>query len=372
MTPRHRILTLAVASLGAAIYLSAQSEIGAETGVELRPSDTTKRVEVATVEAASDVRQLRFSGVTRAQRRARLAFPFGGRVIDRPVEVGDRVRQGQTLARLDRRELENAVATARGTVAELGARRAQAERDRQRTARLVSAKAATGEELEQVRSGVEALEAAEQAAQARLREAERLLDEATLEAPFSGTVTEVLRQPGEMALAGTPVVVLSGDGALELEVEVPESVVGHLREGDGAQVMLPVLGRRAVEGRVVSVGRATLGTGSLFPVRVTLDEGTDSANPLVAGATAELVLELSSEGALAVPVEAVVNPGGHRPVIFRVVDRGQGSRVQKIEVEVGNLLGDEVVIHGPLSVGDRVVVGGQRGLLDGEAVEVLR
>ena len=368
MKPKTRILLLAAASLGAAIYLSAESE----TDPEYQATVTTKRVEVATVEAAADSRQLRFSGVTRAQRRARLAFPMGGRMIDRPVEVGDRVRQGQVLARLDPREIQNAVATARGTVAELRARRTQAERDRDRTNRLVDAKAATGEELEKVRSGVEALEAAEQAADARLRETERLLGETTLEAPFAGTVTEVLREPGEMALPGSTVVVLSGDGALELEVEVPESVVGHLREGDSATVILPVLGHHSVDGRVVSVGRAARGMGSLFPVRVTLEADSETTGDMLAGATAELVLELSSEGALAVPVEAVVNPGGHRPVVFRVLEDGNGSRVEKIEVEIGNLLGDQVVVHGPLTVGDRVVVGGQRGLLDGEAVEVLR
>ena len=365
MTPKTRIALLAALSLGGAYFLAADAQTATERDAEIR----LKRVEVATVEAASESRELRFSGVTRAKQRARLGFLVRGRVIDRPVEVGDTVRAGQVLARLDRRALDNAVANARGALAEIEARRSQAERDRERTAQLVEAKAATGEELERSSAGLDALRAAETAAQARLREAERQLGESVLEAPFAGTVTEVMAEPGEMVVPGGPILVLSGDGAVELEVEVPESVVGHLIVGDAATVDLPVLGARGVEGRVVSVGRAAVGTGSLFPVRVLLEDGDRS---LVAGATAELVLRLTNEGALSVPVEAVVNPGGHRPVIFRVVQVAEGARVEKLPVTLGNLLGDRVTVHGDLDVGHEVVVGGQRGLLDGETVEVLR
>jgi len=236
--------------------------------------------------------------------------------------------------------------------------------------------------------------AAEDAAAARLRESERLLAETGLRAPFDGTVTRVHYEPGEFAAAGQPVITLSGDGDVELEVEVPESVVGRIRVGDPATISMPVLGGLSVPGRITSVGLTAAGSGRLFPVVATLEPEESfgrrasgragSPSPVAGegrgegfwrrdmprtGVTAELVLRLTSDDMLAVPVEAVVNPGGRHPSVFRVAD---GDVVDKVPVDVESLLGDRVAVRGDLDAGQRVVVGGQRGLLDGERVEVLR
>ncbi|MEE8526896.1 MAG: efflux RND transporter periplasmic adaptor subunit [Thermoanaerobaculia bacterium] len=355
-------------TIGLAIYLFADQEPVPSAA----PRSAVKRVRVAVVETVTDSRELRFSGTTRAARRARLAFSLGGRLVARPVEIGDRVRAGQVLARLDGLELSNARATASATLAELAARRAQSERDRDRAERLLASKAATREELERSSAAVDAIRAAEDAAAARLRESERLLAETELRAPFDGTVTRVHFEPGEVAVAGQPVITLSGDGEVELEVEVPESVVGRIRIGDPVTISLPVLGGAAVSGQIKSVGLTTAGSGRLFPVVATLEhEGGAVGEGRIprTGVTAELVLRLTSGDMLAVPVEAVVNPGGRRPSVFRVAE---GGVVDKVAVDVESLLGNRVAVRGDLETGDRVVVGGQRGLLDGERVEVQR
>ena len=364
MKPSQKILLLSIVTAGAALYLGADSRQAPQADANTAP----KRVRVATVETASEARTLRFSGVTRAERRARVAFAVGGRLASRPIEVGDRVKRGQLLARLDTRELENARATARAAVAELEARRDQTRRDLDRAERLVEAKAATDEELERARSAGQALDAAEDAARARLEESERLLEEGTLRARFAGTVTAVFYEPGEVVTPGSPVAVLAGDGGVEVEVEVPESVIRHIQEGATVPVELPVMGMEPVEGSITSVGRTTGGPGRLFPVLVALPE----AEYLAAGVTAEVVLRLENDSALALPVEAVINPGGHRPSVFRVIDEAGTTRVEKVPVEVGSLLDHRVTVVGGLEEGDQIVVGGQRGLLSGEAVEVDR
>lgn len=377
MIRRYKGLLLATVTLGTAFYLSADAERGESDGSE-GESLRLKRVRVAAVEAARDSRELRFSGTTRAARRARLAFSTSGRVVARPVETGDRVRRGQLLAQLTDLELKNALATAQASLAELAARRAQSERDQARAEQLAAAKAATSEELERTAAAASALKAAEEAAGARLAEAQRRLDETSLTAPFAGTVTDVHFEPGEYARAGTPVVTLSGDGEVEVEVEVPEAVIPRIEVGDEVDLELPVMSRQAsggvIAGRVKSVGRTAAGPGRLFPVVATFP--ADAGVP--AGATAELVLRLTSDQALALPIEAVVNPGGRRPSVFRVSrDRvaGSGARAEKIPVEVGTLLSEgdgpvRVIVRGDLAAGDLVVIGGQRGLLDGESVEV--
>ncbi|RMH23283.1 MAG: efflux RND transporter periplasmic adaptor subunit [Acidobacteria bacterium] len=362
MSRRRLTLIVALFALSGAIYLAA-SEDEPTTASELGPGP--KRVRVATVERAAAERPLRFAGTLRAARRARLAFTLGGRLSRRPVEVGDRVGRGQLLAELDRSELDNAVASARAAVGEIVARRVQAERDRDRVVQLAAARAATEEERERAEAACEALAASEEAARARLREAERRLREAALEAPFAGTVTAVLLEPGEHAVAGRAVVALAGDGPLEVEVEVPESVIQRLRRASAVSVELPALDGVVLDGRVASAARAAPSPGHLFPVVVALDE----AGPAAPGMSAEVVVHLVEADLLTVPVEAVVDPGGARPAVFRLAPSSPAT-VEEVRIEVGALLGDRVVVRGPLAAGDRVVVGGQSGLLDGDPVEV--
>lgn len=158
---------------------------------------------------------------------------------------------------------------------------------------------------------------------------------------------------------------LAGDGDLELEVEVPESVIARISAGAAVAVRLPALGSETVTGRVVSVGRSAAGPGRLFPVVA----GLPTHPGLAAGMTAEMILKLALDDALAVPVEAVVNPGGCQPSLYRIA---AGDTVEKVPVEVLALLGDRVSVRAQLAAGDRVVVGGQRGLLAGERVAIER
>jgi RND family efflux transporter MFP subunit len=362
VTQRYRVLAALALAIASYTYYS----VGAADPQDGRER-AAKKVRVGAAIASTDQRELRFSGVTRAADRAKLAFSVNGRLVQRSVEVGDTVRRGQVVAKVDDAETRNGAAGAKATLAELKARRAQVERDVERVSRLVSVKAATTEELEKTQAGLDALRAGEEAAAARLRETERWLGETSLKAPFDGTVTEVLKEVGEVVSPGQTVLTLSGAGDVELEVELPESVMPQLQVGQAVSVQVPMLGAAPIAGQVSSVGRTAAGPGRLFPVIVKLDAGASTGKAAV-GATAELLLKLGSASALAVPVEAVVDPGGRRPSVFRVV----GGKVQKVSVEVGALVGRHVTVKGDLQPGDELVVGGQRGLLDGEAVEVVR
>ena len=377
MSLRRRALVLAATLLVGGFvhaFLGGCSRGEAEVGTAAEPP--LKRVRVAQVAAATGERHLQLSGVLRAERRARLGFPAGGRLVARPVEVGDRVEAGALLARLEDDELRAAREDARGRRRELAARRTQSDTELRRVETLAKAKAATPEELERARADADVLVAAEEAAAARERAADRRWSDARLIAPFAATVTEVLFEPGEVPPAGAPVVALSGDGSLEVALEVPESALKSLEEGAEVSVELPALGAEVRPGRIRSVGRAAAGAGALFPVVVALEPAPTRA---AAGMTAEVSLPLGASTALLLPVEAVVDPGGRNPAVFVLRNAppdGPGdARVERLPVRVGTLGegGVEITPAGPgsgsdLVAGDRVVVGGQRGLLDGETV----
>ncbi len=320
------------------------------------------RVLLGAVQADHLQRDTRFAGVTQARNRAVLSFAVPARVTERFVASGSQVAQGAILARLDDREFKNAVTLAQASEAELKTQWEQAKRDHRRIEQLASSHVATVSDLEKVATREAALEASVQAAAARLKEARRLLGETVLRAPFSGTVTGLHIQPGEWALPGQPAIELTGDGDIELLVEVPESVVAHLFAGQRVQVLLPFADNRTVPGRIRTVARAAISAGRLFPVKVDL-----AAEPgLSGGLTAQLLLELTTENALSVPLAAVVNPGASQPFVF-IYDQG---RVTRRPVSVGPMLEDRIVVRGAISQGDQVVISGQSQLVDGDQVEM--
>jgi RND family efflux transporter MFP subunit len=359
---KHR--SVIISKMIGIVLLSAAAVLwGWPDGQEAAVRPTAARlVETGTVQQLEADRTVRLSGVTRAAQRATLSFAVPGRLVRRPVEIGDTVRQGQVLADLDAREYGHAVASAQAAAAELRVRLAQSLRDRRRIERLAAAKAATAEEREQVAAAAEALAAAVAAAEARLADARRVEGEARITAPFDGTVTAVRVEPGEWVGPGKPVVQLAGDGDVELKVDVPESIVTRLAVDDRVTVRLPFANHRSLTGRIASVARAAASVGRLFPVVVVLAPD----QKVVAGMTAELIVALDTEPALTVPLEAVVNPGSSTPGVFCV----RRDRVQRVPVRLGQLTGGRITVKGDLSPGDRVVVSGHTRLSEGDVVEV--
>lgn len=328
------------------------------------PAAAPRAVRVSEVRAETGARELRISGVTRAARRATLAFLVSGTLHERAVDLGQRVQAGDVLLRVYNPALAPAVAAGEARVRELDAQLAQLERDVRRGDELRQRSLISAEEAERVRTERSAVLASRDLAAAQLAEARNRLAEATIEAPFDGTVDAVLFEPGEYVAAGQPVIRLSGAGPIEVELEIPESLIGRFVPGREVRLTLPFLDQQEVSGEVVHVGDAAGQAGGLFPVEIVLG----AAPGLRPGLTAELVLSLSTRPSKVVPLAAILDPGTGRPRVFRA----RGGRVESVFVEVGQLYGDRVAVEGDLAVGDEVVVTGLGSLTPGQAVEILR
>jgi RND family efflux transporter MFP subunit len=349
--------------LGVAVGLWAMLSEPDSTPAGQQGRDHHLRVVLDSVQRIDGQRSVRFAGTTQAKDRAVLSFAVPARVAVRYVDSGSRVHAGDMLARLDDREYRNARKLAQASLNELKTKWQQAGRDRRRIERLTADNVASVSDLEKAVTGEDALKASAQAAEARLAEADRLLQETVLKAPFDATVTDLDIQAGEWAVPGQPAVELAGDGPVELVVEVPESVVLHIETGQRVAVVLPFADNREVSGRIVTVAKAAISAGRLFPVKALLDGNQAALRP---GMTAQLLVNLPMENALTVPLAAVVNPGATRPFIFTYED----GHITKKEVRVDRIVEDRIVVKGALVEGENVVISGQSQLSDGDVVEV--
>lgn len=321
----------------------------------------TVRTDVATRSGARS--PSRFSSTVRSKDRAELSFTLAGRVIARAVDVGAPVRAGQVLVRIDPQPFVHQVKGLEARLSLLDSELAQLKRDLSRAERLHASEALGIESVERVRAGHDAKAFQKDAVVAQLAEARRLNRESVLRAPFDGTVSSVRIQTGEYARPGVPVVSVSGLRDLEAEFQLPEPLRDQLTLGQAVNVeFVEGSTKKTLNGRVRNVGRATSGSGQLFPVVVAFEDAT-----LVPGLTVEVLVEPSRENPLTVPIAAISSPVGQQAFVFRVVD----EKVDRIGVKLGELLGRRVAVDGPLKAGDAVIIAGHAALIHGEAVQVV-
>lgn len=305
---------------------------------------------------------LRFSGIVRAAQRATLTFQVSGTLRERAVELGQKVRAGEVLARVYNPALEPARDSANARLQELVTQYEQAKREWERASRLHQRGVVSEQSLEQIAARRDALKASVATAKAAVAEASHLLAESTLRAPFDGRVEALMVEEDEFVAAGQPVMRLSSPNGREVEVRVPAYLLDHVQLGQSLPVWL-VQDRSlpAVTGQVVEIAQAGAVRGELHPVLVSLPQ--DSLRP---GQPVEVGITPVRMTSMTVPLLSVLRDAEGTSV-FRV--REQTAR--RVPVEVQHIVGDRVAIRSEaLQPGDQVVYAGLTRLADGDAVEV--
>jgi len=182
-----------------------------------------------------------FTGTIGARVQSNLGFRVPGKIVERLVNVGQQVKAGQPLMRIDETDLRLALTAKRNAVAAARASVVQADADEQRYARLVSDGWSSRQRYEQAKAASDTAKAQLAAAEADARVAENEATYSTLLADADGTVVETLGEPGQVVSAGQLVVRLAQAGPREAVVALPETIrpaIGSVAEaslygGDG-------------------------------------------------------------------------------------------------------------------------------------------
>jgi RND family efflux transporter MFP subunit len=193
------------------------------------PAAVAKPVFVTTVTPVASAQTRSFTSVVRARVETDLGFRTGGKVVDRLVEVGDIVKVGQALARLDPGDYQLAAKAATDQVQAASVDAQQAASDEARLRRLLADGSVGAADHERQKARADA-------AAARLDQARRQLDlarnregYATLLAPYAGVVTALRFERGQVVTEGQPVLSLARDGEREIVADLPEEWVGQAR-----------------------------------------------------------------------------------------------------------------------------------------------
>ncbi|MGE7367501.1 efflux RND transporter periplasmic adaptor subunit [Neorhizobium sp. NPDC001467] len=326
--------------------------------------EVLRPVKVAEIAAADEGRSLVYSGAVRARKQMDLGFRVAGKITERLVDVGERVKPGTVLARLDAVDLELAVRRAEADLASADKQVEISALARRRAENLASKNIAPQAELEQsVLSADQAL-SARQSALSALEQARNQVAYAELKSDVTGIVTGVSAEAGQVVSAGAPVISVAVDGEKEIEIAVPENDIAQFRPGKAVKASFWSYRNLTLDGTVREVSGSANTQSRTFAVRVSLPDD----EKLRLGMTGMVTARTDGEvAAFSVPLAAVTEKDGKK--IVWIVDKAKGTVHSRV-VTVSGFADDGVRIAEGVKPGETVVAAGTQFMAEDMKVKV--
>lgn len=348
---------LAVSVLALLTACGGDSE---ELAPEIRPVRT---VTIATNTADGTTA---LTGTVQAENEINQSFRIDGRLIERHVSVGDTVRAGQLIARLDSQNEESSLQSARAQLASTQARLVEASNNFDRMRDLVAENAVSRAQFDQAEANRTAAASQVESAQSQVTLAENRLGYTRLNSSVDGVVTVTAAEPGEVVGAGRMIVQVAREGARDAVFDVPARIKDSAR-GANPEITITLVSdpRVTAIGRVREVApRADAVTGT-FRVRVGL---IDPPAAMRLGSTVTGRMRLGQSAVIEIPASAVFR--SERQSAVWVVDRESGA-VSARNIEVSSSTPATVIVAAGLAPGDVVVTAGVQALRPGQKVRLL-
>jgi membrane fusion protein, multidrug efflux system len=306
-----------------------------------------------------------------------MSFRVPGKLIERTVRIGDRVKQGQVIARLDPVDAQKQAASAAATLDAAEHRlvfaRQQLERDQSQAQQNLIAT----NQLEQTQDAFTAALAGRDQAAAQLAVARNSLSYNTLAADHDGLITSEDADTGQVVSAGQAVYGLAWTGDTDVILDAAESDLGRIAVGQAAVVTFQALPGRQFEARTREISPAADPRSRTYRVKLTLREpgeavrfgmtGDATLAPLSTGAAGDI-----SQGAqptYTVPATAIFHKD-NSPAVWIV--GGSDSTLQLRPVKVRSYTDHSSVISAGLSDGDMVVLAGVHTVYAGQHVRSVK
>ncbi len=355
--PRSRIT---VSTAVCALVLTLAS-CGGESAAD--PRTQAPLVRTALVEDAGSTARS-FTGTVAARVESDLGFRVSGKVVDRLVDVGDTVRRGQPLMRLDARDLNLSADAEQEAVDAAKARLGAADERADHYEDLRDRGQVSDSQYDEVKEAERAAEAELDAARDRARIAGNASKYATLTADASGVVVATTAEPGQVVSAGQTVVHVATGGPREAVVELPETLRPEIGSTARATMFSNDASSEATLRRLAAAADPVTRT---YEARFVLDGDLADA-PIGSTVTLEIDDESApTDSGLRVPIAAVTDRGDESGVWFV---GGTPSTAEWRSVQVKRVDDDYAYVTGEVSRGDRVVSLGAHLIRDGQRVRI--
>lgn len=357
-TPRSgRILPQALLAVALAVGMTAckvKTGDGKDEGGKDGKEQADKAPEAVPVEVAKAARRsiaASYMGTAPLEARgeAQVVAKTSGIALAVLADVGQQVRAGQVLVRIDRDRATLQVAQSEAQVRKL-------EANYRRATQLAGQQMVSANDVDQLRYDLEN-------ARAAYRLARLELSYGAVTAPISGVVAARNIKPGNLVQINTPIFTIVDNSRLEATLNAPEREIEVLKAGQAVQLAVDALPGKTFEGRIDRVSPVVDSGSGTFRVVCAFDGGGE----LQPGMFGRIRINYDQRAdALAIPRTALLDDGS-APAVFTV----RGGKAVRTELKLGYIDGEWVEVRDGLREGDPVVVAGKAALREGSAVQVI-
>ena len=323
--------------------------------------DTVKKMPLVTAFKAEKVpfeHFLEIQGDVATKKNVVLYPEFSGMLTRVYVKEGQKVSQGQVLAKIDDGGMSQ-------QLSQMEIQAALAKTTFERQERLWNQKIGSEIQYLQAKANYEA----QQDAVAQMK---AQLSKTTIRAPFSGIVDDVMTEQGTVVSAGiSQVIRLVNLGDMYIEASIPESYLGSITEGTKVAVFFPILGS-TLETKVRQVGNYIHPDNRTFKIEVSVPNSNQSIKPNL---TAQLKInDYTNPHAILIPQSVLSeNAVGEQYLyITRKAADSYGHKAERVIVTTGRTDGDFVEILEGIKDGDTIIKEGARSVKEGQLVDILK
>ncbi len=323
-----------------------------------------------------EFRQRAFPGVAKATQEVDLAFRVSGPLITLPVNIGDEVKAGDVIARIDPRDFEVKLNNVRGQLdkAKADASRAQSEFEREMRILEQDPGATSQTAVDRKRASRDQARAEVKSLQASVTAAADALSYTYLKAPFGGTIINNYVENFEDVRLKEPIIRIVNNARVEMIINIPESLIALAPQAKNIEVEFDPFPGRKIPAEIKEIGKEASKTTRTYPVTLIMDQPEDmTILPGMAGkATGEPDTEDVSKLAQGkqVPVTSILSPDDIEKTYVWIIDE-QSKLVSKREVITGKLTDRGIMITEGLEQGEWIATAGVHYLREGMEVRIL-
>ncbi len=333
-------------------------------GQHAHDAEAARPVIVMRAPAADGAHVLRFPGDIHARYEMPLSFRVAGQLVSREARLGDNVKKGQVLARLDDADAGKNEAAARAALDAAEHRLTFATRQRDRDEAQAKENLISQLQLEQTRDAYASALAAQVQARQQLELAQNQHHYTSLVADRDGAITSEQAEVGQVLAAGQAVFGFAWSGERDVFVDVPENRIGEIKPGQPASVTLSPVDGQSLTAHVRDIAPAADPASRTYRVKLALD---DVGPQVHLGMTVMVALQTAPQTGPAVrlPATALFHQG-ERPAVWVV--RPSDMTLELRSVTVLRYGEREVLVGSGIKAGERVVMQGVHTVSAGEKV----
>jgi len=328
---------------------------------------TSRPVNVVRIADQTARNDMAFSGEVRARFETVLSFRVAGKLINRTVDIGNRVRKGQVLAKLDPSDYRLAAQNLNAQLIAAKADREYSKEDLTRYRELFDQHVISQPELDRHQTLYISAQQKVAALEALLEQAGNQLAYTGLLSDSDGVVTALEAETGQVVALGQPVIKLARLDEKEIAIDIPEHRIAGIKLQQEVGVTLWVDGDKRIKARIREIAAAADPVSRTYRVKATILEGKDDAR---LGMTATVWIPASTPDDITVPLSAVFT-SQHQPgqtSVWLVDERT--ATVKAVPVQAGAALPGERVAVSGLEAGQLIVSAGANRLIEGQAVRL--